>query len=553
MGKHLQVTGPQTDGNLVQFGTNGFATDSGLSLGDLFNGIVWSGNLLLDSNNPVYATSGIGYTAEGGVTSKLIIPNSSFQDDRIGAAADSDSALMIELADTTSYYNLTENQSIIMRYDESKSEWLIENSYLPVTQNTGLTTFYVDGFATDGGNGSITLPFNSILDARDATIGSGTAQNPDIDNVIIRVVSGVFQIDSTENLFVESTTYEFSDGVIVESVATSGTNYLFDNRISTSNPSNFNITGDIEWFTNNKDCGFIYADVRNQGSPTSSTNYCYIGATIKSATNNYDNSGADPLGSASIPIIKTGTESTNISHNNAYKQNLLLNIKDVIIADDVASSVIHIGKGSYVEIYGNISRSFGDGGVGNRREQKVLNIDSTFRCYVYNCTFGASVINNYINIWGTCCNIEFNNCVFNITGSDNALIKPDDVVVVLDGYESSIRNHPSSDIINGIKFHNTTTTTDNFNTPASAYFIKPETATTPIAADFSNCNLSIDISSDINVGFYSGEPSVQGTPDETPSRFNTIDNNLTYYNLPTNSAGLNTGAIWNNSGTLSIV
>jgi hypothetical protein len=313
MPKHLQVNDNPIDGNIVEFGTNGFATNSGYRVSDILNNsassLDWSQNITTDSSTPVYGTFGFGYTAESSATSKLIIPTTADENDRIGAATDDSSMLLIELDDTTPYFTLIESQSVVLRYDTSKAQWLVENSHLP-TMDTSSTTIYVDGFAANGGDGSILLPFNSLITARDTVIGSGTAQNPELAGIVIKVTAGNFIYSGSDNFWIEGVTYDFDEGVVMD--INSGSGYSFDNSISTSNPSQFFITGSLSWQTNQQNCGFIYAEGRDQGG-SGSTNWARITATFNSGRN-FFNTGNDKA----VPIITTSCPTVSTSFNNAF-------------------------------------------------------------------------------------------------------------------------------------------------------------------------------------------------------------------------------------------
>jgi len=535
---------------LSNSGSNEFITISSTA-------VEWSENVT--GATPVLAVVGKGYTIEAsGVTATLEMPDPisaipPADGDLIGVTVDDVStAVIVTEENGSNITSLVVNQSATFRYDISLNQWLIIASHLPVEAAAG-TTFYVDGFAPSGGDGSLTLPFNSLVDGRDAVIGSGSATVPEFDGAIIKVVSGVFEYAASVNFFVEGITYEFSDGVTLE--ATTGSGYSFDNSsgvtTESTQSSEMNITGDLVWFTSNKSAGFINAQGTDRGGAGTgtSTDWRKITANFNTATSFYDNGGADPLGSAAIPVISTQCDGSGVNVNNAYR-NCLEGTWNNVYANDTASAVVYFGEGSRIDVTGDIGRNY-TVSVGQKPNQRVIKIENVGRVILNNCTINTVYTDNYIDIDGACSEITLDGCTGLVTGSANTTIKADHFTVVLSGYSADIRNSPSTDTKTGIFFDMLAITSSNFN--GTPYAIKPQIVSTPIAVDFIDCSLPIDVSPDINFGYYTGNPSVQGTPEVTPARSNTVKDNITFYNIPIASAGLNSGAIWNDAGALKIV
>lgn len=113
----------------------------------------------------------------------------------------------------------------------------------------GLKVYYVDGNNPNPGDGSILNPFKTLDSAYNKVVGTGTPKAPENTGIAIEVAASNYT--TSLNLFVASTSWNFSTGTIVEYT---GTDYLFD-TIDTAEYGYFNVSG--KWNFNTVNGGLI--------------------------------------------------------------------------------------------------------------------------------------------------------------------------------------------------------------------------------------------------------------------------------------------------------
>lgn len=150
-----------------------------------------------------------------------------------------------------------------------------------VIGGSGILVYYVDGNNSSIGDGSITNPFKSIEQAYNKSKGTGTAENPQFQNVGIIVAA--CQYFTSINIWLNNVAWYFESGAKVSYI---GVDYFIDTYFaSASVQGQFYVHGDLEFTTSSG--GFI----RNTGVATTTLDNKFMSIECLTA------SGAMALGS----------------------------------------------------------------------------------------------------------------------------------------------------------------------------------------------------------------------------------------------------------------
>lgn len=518
----------------------------------------------VSSGAPIEALAFKGYTTKSGFNSitRLPLAADSIDNQLIGVAADSTSSSRVELSDSlgVEFLTLKNSHSAIFRFSGNLNTWIIVASYTPIENVETSTTFYVDAFSSITGNGSISLPFQTLAEGRDAVIGIGTATSPEFPNAIIRVLAGSFTINTSLNLYINSVSWDFSSGV---DITYNGGGYIFDNSIDTNLTSNsiMKILGKLRFVTQVQNSGFIYSEGTDEQLP--GTFYRQIEASFERVDSDYDPSSSTLKG---IPLIKTDTITGGNTNNNGFTTSLILE-GDRIGGFFIEAALCVKNGGSVVGSNIAFTHDFSTNNVGNKATDRILIFESANNSRLENITLGGTQTENLVDIKGADTGfLRFENITIVGSGTTADLYRTHQVFLVLDSYTASIRGNNASAANTGLRFKNVFMENANYlynaNTP---YFLSRETSGTNIAADIDGCSLFLPLSSDITYGFYEGDPTVQGTPDITPFRqgvegyFSPSTPSLVnakqtprYYNISNVDTDLPSNSIWKNGTTLSI-
>lgn len=110
---------------------------------------------------------------------------------------------------------------------------------------SGIAVYYVDGNNSNAGDGSITNPFQTLTQAYNAVLGTGTPQNPQFQNVAISVAA--FNYTTNINIWLNNVTWIFAFGAIVNYT---GVDYFIDSSTpSTAVAGEFSIRGGLVFKT----------------------------------------------------------------------------------------------------------------------------------------------------------------------------------------------------------------------------------------------------------------------------------------------------------------
>lgn len=518
------------------------------------SGIDWSNNIV--DATPVNAVKDNGYTAESGGITNLVLPDNTSitppsNGDRIGASSDSSSIMSVTLEGGSNYISLTPNQSIIIRWDSSKSAWLIVSSYLPSDVTTS-DNFYVDKFAPDNGDGSVTFPFNNLISARDAVIGSGTAILPENEGVIINVTSGQFTV-TNNNLYIEGTSWNFSEGV---SIVHTGTGYLFDNSITPENIVSLKvgyILGEVEYSTSSPSCGFIFSKPVDSNTGTSASNRGRkIEASFKSAINTHDPAFST---TTAIPVIKS--EGLNTSTNGSINDgtySLVLSFTQ--LSAYFCTGILYLGAGSRTEVLsGAVSGIFSGN---NNSNKKTLNhaifIDNVYQTILKDyVSVGLSEGDYVIPISGVCGFIKLESVMFSLGGSSNPAFQREAIIRVMDTY-SYFNKNSNGRSVSGIEITKCSTSSNNYLSGGDESFIVHESGAI-FTANLSENNLDGKYPTNIVMGYYLGNTLVQSFVKNVLgySTGGVLKKSLVYSNIPTTPTGLPAGSIYSSGGVITIV
>lgn len=522
----------------------------------LETGLDWSQDLM--DTTPVLGEKGYGYTAEGSVVSRLMLPTIAESNDRIGASSNETSSMEVTIEGSgDTFFVVGAGQSVIFRYDISLNSWMIESSHTPFEQ-TSSTTVYVDTFAALGGDGSITLPFNHILQARDHIIGTGTASNPQIAGATIISVAGISDVND-ENLFIEGCTYVFQNN---SGCLHTGSGYLFDNSIA-NNTSRFYVRGDMNYTTTSLNCGIVRS-VGNNISGDNSTIFRQIDIEFNNAINS---APFPPIASDTynVPMVQCYCESGG---NNNSNTSLIL--KGNLIAANRPLYLVEYKDNARVVHECDMTLNFTSQSAGGNelkiRIRQLAYINNVYGVTFNNTNFYAPQVSKYIYIGGETMYINFNNCTFQLYGGVNSFYMLNNCIQIAEDYVPT--NKSGSSTIFGIWFDSCSTSSGNYmladshniNSPMFAYFIfRVDGSNNPLAydVDFKDCNFDGRFTT---FNLRSRRGTTGSFTYYSPFRSNVLgyingpvlDKSLLYHNLPSSSVNLPSGAVWNNSGVLSV-
>ena len=494
----------------------------------------WTGTV--STVGPVNLALGIGYTVEFAGTSALVFPDQTsgtppVDGDVIGVTVSENSSSLSETASGDPLLTLLNNQSAIFRYDTSLAKWLVQSSHLPMDE-IGLKKFYVDDAAFSGGDGTFFLPFQTLQEGKAAVIGSGSVTSPEFEGATVVVVNGSFAV-AGENLFVEGTTWDFEALI---SVTHSGTGYLFDNSIATATPSVMKITGTIEYTTSSATCGFVNAQGSSSTNTLDFTNIRTVEIAWESASNT--NSGV------SIPLILNDTEGVGYNGGN----NCLTIKGDGRCTSVTCDGILSVLTGATCTIEG-------DPFFAHSSTVKATNVALKIEgALLFVCTgsptWTVSRQENTITIGGANRFIDFGNSKFIFTSSLSDLFRGDNAIRLNTDYATStIAANDGSEV--GIRLRGATTGSNNYGSAGGA-FIYHETAAV-FRADFADCNLDGTFPANMVFGFWLNvvnqfpfSSNILGYLDVT------LKKTLVYANIPTVVTNLPTGAVWSDSGILTL-
>lgn len=159
-----------------------------------------------------------------------------------------------------------------------------------------MSEFWVNSLNPITGDGSAINPFQTLDEAYNKIIGSGTVTAPDNPNVTVKVLGGTYATDI--NIYVPFTRWDFQPSALV---TFTGSDYFIDSSVVADSASPFAVTGYMEFRTETG--GFI----KNEGSHiVGSTNkHIYVEATsIWSSTATQGR----PLINHNLTYGTTGTE-----------------------------------------------------------------------------------------------------------------------------------------------------------------------------------------------------------------------------------------------------
>ena len=106
--------------------------------------------------------------------------------------------------------------------------------------NNSIKVFYVDGNNTVNGDGSVTNPFKTIALAYAKVLGTGTPDNPQIQNVAISV--SAYNYTTSQNIYLLNCTWYFQPGT---QVTFTGTGYFVDTTSYANCNGYFKISGGL--------------------------------------------------------------------------------------------------------------------------------------------------------------------------------------------------------------------------------------------------------------------------------------------------------------------
>lgn len=542
-------------------------TDLHFEWGSVTEGIVWNENIT--NVTPIIGVNLKGYVVEGAITGVIKLPNGTISSpvngDKIGIATGPAAGATILLDNNVNYYNLISNQSIIFRYDQSLNKWLAESSHVPLIQGSS-TTIYVDGFAGNGGNGSITLPYNNLISARNIVIGNGDIQNPQFLNYTIKVIAGNFTVKHqiSGGLFVNTLTYDFDKTVkiIYESNAlASNPTYLFDNSLGTIG-SRFYIKGEGNFEFSTVGGGFI----KCLGSS---------GIAFSSPSPSIFNQMDINFKKASITTFDTSLDTCPLVHiscvtgENTGQYCLFLNGEDIIGGKTINKGIIQILQGG--SLMANLKSIQSKFTSINSPLSLAIKIDSSYIVRFINdnpCFISGQQGNKQISISGECDTIEFKNCVFGVYSGTNLGFSTHNIIKLESSYV--LKNKFNGSKITGLYLTNCSTSNNNLETspnsdPASKNIIFKVNSSGGVdnfSASIDECNFSglIDSTKFTNQDFLLLPYSTQIIQANLSFKSNILSvdsslggpKSLFYYNIPISSANIPNGAVYSNNGILTI-
>lgn len=175
-----------------------------------------------------------------------------------------------------------------------------------------IKTFYVDGNNSETGDGSIINPFQTLEQARDAVIGSGTSSAPENEPITIEVAGTSYS--TNQNLAIKNVTWDFADGTVL---TYTGSDYLFNTSVfSDTTSSNLIVRGFAEFITATG--GILYAEGTSSTLPSARIQINFEAFRIES---NYVNN-SNPLDKPPVVV----TNPAPLSNNGRYGILLFLTI-----------------------------------------------------------------------------------------------------------------------------------------------------------------------------------------------------------------------------------
>lgn len=392
---------------------------------------------------------------------------------------------------------------------------------------TGAATplYYVDSRSIYTGTGAINKPFQTLEEAYQKIIGSGTVNAPDNAGAVVEVLGGNYTTE--QNIYIPNTTWNFQEGTYVTFVG-AGT-YFIDSSVGNNTAIQFIINGGMNFGTTTG--GFI----KNEGVYSSTNtksivvecNTIYSGMSIGLGT----------------PLIYQN-QLTSVNFTVPIETHIRLKSTTSYIASAIQTTVSQNGGRLSIDlqggtlVYGLNYSTGGQSGVSSGNVIYYNNTDST----TYRRTSSFKLINGKVNSF-------LNTNAIYIAGVFNTITIED--IKVNGGNSTTFLN-----------VGNVTLAADSNNTfifLLKDVYLEPSAFGSATVIVYSGSQ-SLDYMQMQNCVLY--EPSII-SPSIFLGKIATGLNPVVGYNiikgafhiteLPTSASGLSSGDVWKNSGVLTIV
>jgi len=472
-----------------------------------------------------------GYTYTGNSDSSWSLPDplGSENGQYIGVKNSSDYSLAINKNNGYFFQKLNPGDSFIFSFEGESNEWQIVSDYrAPEPIDVSQAIFYVDGNLTTTGNGSFLAPFMTLEEARDSVIGTGTNGAPQFLNSRIEVLGGVFSISSGDNFWINYCLYNFAEGVQINY---SGAGYFIDTQIfdtATEGDAEFYITGSLYFVSDSSNSGFLKAWQFAANALKNSHNITINLSRLETTVNR-----------PSSPLIYSGNDNNNNIGNTGGYNRVAINVSEAIWVreDGLSPSVAMIDNLGALNLTAPQIRSSSYSSHPNGSSR--IKINGCWDFSLNDAEVNGGNVDSYIRVEGDCYSVFFNNVSFGA-----AVILQDGAVSLGFDYSYSTRGYTlGQSVDSGVRFSNCKT----ISSTAGAFFVQNSTGI-DARVDFVDCSTTVDIdpTNIIECQYYNN-----GVVNFL-TRVNLFAGVITYTNVPT-SAPSRTGAVWNNSGVLTLV